>query len=249
VIEGFRDRIWPSKKRAKEEDSGGKRPWDTIKVALKLTAETLAKDLESDSKINVWFTGHSLGCALATLAYARSINSDDFANTPILIRDAYIFAAPVTMDRIGSDRFNQLISGSRYVQTLWRATNDSDAVATLLPQFGDNPNIKLSPTNPLAFAHLGAEIKMKSDPLVSNVAGSLWSHDTIVTVVSQYTKQQLNAARLQEETAGGVRFGRFVEVWLEKIPLLGRLIAHDTVLYWDQLNQVALGTLKWIHSY
>ncbi len=69
---------------------------------------------------------------------------------------------------------------------------------------------------------------MKSEPIVSNVAGSLWSHDTIVTVVSQYTKEQLNAARLQEESAGGVKFRRFVEVWLEKIPLLGRLIAHDT---------------------
>lgn len=44
----------------------------------------------------MWFTGHSLGCATATLAYAKFLNT---RGKRVSLRDAYLFAAPIVADR------------------------------------------------------------------------------------------------------------------------------------------------------
>ncbi|KAF8322358.1 Alpha/Beta hydrolase protein [Cantharellus anzutake] len=249
INKGFKDRLWawdPAGEAGLFPDGG--RSWDTIRVALRVLAHDLAKTEPEGGKVNVWFTGHSLGCGLASLAYARAINSPgDFEGSPVLIRDAYLFAAPVCGDRATSLAFNTLTAESEYVKTLWRVTNDKDAVATLLPQFGDYPHLVLSPTSPLGFAHLGAELQMRSLPRASNVTGSFFSFDTVVDVVSEFTEAQLRSQRDEQVNNDGARTRRFVELVAEIIPLLGRIIAHDTVLYWDQLSQISLGTLNWVH--
>ena len=96
-----------------------------------------------------------------------------------------------------------------------------------LPQLGDNPDLKLSPSNPAGFAHIGAEIKMKDHPTPSQFTGTLFAHDTVVTIASAFTPEQVQAQRKQlladdrwlwlKEKLG---------VWAEEIPLIGRLIAH-----------------------
>jgi len=97
-----------------------------------------------------------------------------------------------------------------------------------LPQFGDNSKLKLTPANPAGFAHIGAEIKMKDGPHVSNVAGSLFSSDTIVRIQSAFTEEQIRAARNLVLDVPGEKEREAFEICAEKIPLIGRLIAHDT---------------------
>lgn len=131
-----------------------------------------------------------------------------------------------------------------------------------LPQLGDRSDLvsKLSPTNPAGFAHLGAEIIMKDGPSSCHVA-SPTSHflgmpsdyeaaptPIHVEIRSQFTKGEIEKARrkvLKEK--GEVEREKFF-IWAEKIPLIGRFIAHDTVCYWDQLDRIAVGPPKWVAS-
>src|SRR5258708_1200931 len=103
-----------------------------------------------------------------------------------------------------------------------------DSIMSRLPQFGDNSKLKLTPANPAGFAHIGAEIKMKDGPHVSNVAGSLFSSDTIVRIQSAFTEEQIRAARNLVLDVPGEKEREAFEICAEKIPLIGRLIAHDT---------------------
>lgn len=52
-------------------------------------------------QINIWFTGHSLGCSTATLVYAQLLNTPE--NKYMQFRDAYLFAAPIVCDRESVD--------------------------------------------------------------------------------------------------------------------------------------------------
>jgi hypothetical protein len=144
VVQGFKDRIYPSS----VSDIGGTRPWDTIRFSLCLLANHLARDLPVGQKINVWFTGHSrklaseelsslrflcpndnrslVGCALASLVYARAIHHpSDLGDSPIVIRDAYLFAAPVCGSRQSAVEFNNIMNEGPRLKTMWRVTNVS----------------------------------------------------------------------------------------------------------------------------
>jgi len=226
---------------------GGTRPWDTIRFSLRILANHLARDLPVGQKINVWFTGHSLGCALASLVYARAIDHpSDLGDSPIVIRDAYLFAAPVCGSRQSAVKFNDIMNEGPRLKTMWRVTNADDAVATLLPHLGDRPDLRLSSTNPAAFAHLGAELKMKDYPEASNVTGNLFSNDTMVEIRSAFTRAEVLAARNQVISTPAERRREELGILAERIPLIGRFVAHDTVLYWDQIDRIALGPVRWL---
>lgn len=47
-------------------------------------------------QINVWFTGHSLGCATASLVYSSFLST---RRKQINLRDSYLFAAPIVSDQ------------------------------------------------------------------------------------------------------------------------------------------------------
>lgn len=262
AIRGFKERIYPTA----VSSLGGTRPWDTIRYSLCKVSEKLAHkraDEGKEGKINVWFTGHSLGCALASLAYARAFNTpSDFAGYPITLRDCYIFAAPVAADRASAIKFNEDLAKDGHVRTMWRVRNAGDAVATLLPQLGDRSDLvsKLSPTNPAGFAHLGAEIIMKDGPSNCHVAsptshflGMPSDYDAAPTPIhveirSQFTKGEIEKARRKVLKEKGEEAREKFFIWAEKIPLIGRFIAHDTVCYWDQLDRIVVGPTKWVAS-
>lgn len=231
AIKGFKERIYPTE----VSNLGATRPWDTIRYALCKVSEKLARaraDEGRPGKINVWFTGHSLGCALATLAYTRAVNTpSDFAGYPISLRDAYLFAAPVTADRPSAIKFNQDLAKKRHVRTMWRVRNAGDAVATLLPQLGDRSDLadKLTPTNPVAYAHFGAEIVMKDYPHLchivspsSHFGGKPSDYDATpepirVSIRSSFTRGELLRARLAVAREKGELEREKFFVWLESI--------------------------------
>ncbi|ELU43878.1 lipase domain-containing protein [Rhizoctonia solani AG-1 IA] len=129
-------------------------PPDTIRDGIQIVADHLTRNTGIHS-INVYFTGHSLGCATASLAYSRAVakqNSDFKSN--VRIRDAYMFAAPIIGDVMTRDAFNSMM-GSGLPKSMWRVSNGPDAVAGLLPEMGDRVPLKVDQESPLAFAHLG----------------------------------------------------------------------------------------------
>ena len=74
----------------------------------------------------VWFTGHSLGAALATLA------ADAFAASepPARYGGVYTFGSPLVGDRAFVDGFN-----ARHAGKSFRIVNDEDGVALVPPRF------------------------------------------------------------------------------------------------------------------
>jgi hypothetical protein len=124
-----------------------------------------------------------------------------------------------------------------------------------LPHLGDRPDLKLSPTNPAAFAHLGAELKMKDYPQASNVTGNLFSNDTVVEIRSAFTRAEVLAARNQIIATPAERRRETLGIWAESIPLIGRFVAHDTgehlrhpcgVTRLSKLNSPCLLVLYWV---
>jgi hypothetical protein len=71
---------------------------DTISAGIKIVTDELAKGKPPGTKIHVWYTGHSLGTAIASLAYSTALLSKDTGSNALL-RDAYLFATPIVVRR------------------------------------------------------------------------------------------------------------------------------------------------------
>jgi hypothetical protein len=71
---------------------------DTISAGIKIVTDELAKGMPPGTKIHVWYTGHSLGTAIASLAYSTALLSKDIGSNALL-RDAYLFATPIVVRR------------------------------------------------------------------------------------------------------------------------------------------------------
>jgi len=231
---GFYDRLFVP-------PSGGIAPFDTIASAVRAVADELSA-AHNGSKINLFVTGHSLGCAMASLAYACLISEPFVLGSNVVIRDAYLFAAPIVCDPKSVAAFNECLDASAtyedgpYVRTLWRVVNRQDAVATALPALGDDRH-KGSLRNLFAFAHLGAELRMGSLREPSYVRGGSLKADTWVGIRSKLDLQTVNVMNAQG-MAPVIR-------WTQDIPLLGRLAAHATTMYWDTISQLQVGRAYW----
>jgi len=159
---------------------------DTIWDAVRRAATGLSRNLPTGTKINVWFTGHSLGTALASLVYARAINEPHDFGEDVVLRDAYLFATPVIADVQSVRAFhNRLNHDPR--RMMWRVTNGLDPVATALPDAGDNTSIPLGEYNLFSFAHLGIELKLREAPQKGVVCGNAFAHETTVRIESEVT--------------------------------------------------------------
>ena len=97
-----------------------------------------------------------------------------------------------------------------------------------MPQLGDRDDLNLSQTNPAGFAHLGAELKLKDYPQESIVTGNLFSNHTEVEISSAFSPAQVLADRAGVLATPGEREREQLGICAESIPLIGRLIAHDT---------------------
>ncbi|KIO18852.1 hypothetical protein M407DRAFT_224543, partial [Tulasnella calospora MUT 4182] len=174
-------------------------PLASIVGAIKIVSEGLSRDLAPDTKINVWFTGHSLGTALATLAYSKALVSSKDLPDNVILRDAYLFATPITVDKATRHHFNDKMfaKDSDVPRTMWRVTNRNDAVATALPDWGDDDKRVLSENNLLGFSHLGIEIFMKTGPHASQVKGNqVKTYGKFeVHITSKFTQEEIIAQR------------------------------------------------------
>jgi triacylglycerol lipase len=99
-------------------------PEDTLKPYLTRLRE------ESGGNFKIWFTGHSLGGALATLA------ADRYGDA----QGVYTFGSP----RVGNDRFRD-----QYGARIFRFVNDADIV-TNVPVIGSRDRVIL-----VVYAHVG----------------------------------------------------------------------------------------------
>ncbi|KIO27373.1 hypothetical protein M407DRAFT_23422 [Tulasnella calospora MUT 4182] len=237
VHRGFKERLFPRKIGSRQ-----RKPWSSIVGAIKIVSEGLSKDLAPDTKINVWFTGHSLGTALATLAYSKAlVSSKDLPDT-VILRDAYLFATPITVDKATRHHFNDKMfaKDSDVPHTMWRVTNRNDAVATALPDWGDDDKRVLSENNLLGFSHLGIEIFMKTGPHASQVKGNrVKTYGKFeVHITSKFTQEEIIAQRDFAEKNNWT-LGKLCSLF-QLIPILGNFLAHATVNYYDQLDQIAL---------
>jgi len=217
-----------------------RRPSDTITAAINIVATELIRCHGGDEKVNVWMTGHSLGTAIASLAYAKALMSNNLGEHAVL-RDAYLFATPIICDQISRMAFNKAIQRDPEIpRNIFRVTNRSDFVATGLPAFGDRTDstIKLDPDNLFNFCHIGQEIFMKTAPPPCEIQGDALPPDVKVLIGSHYSPEQIIQSRQNALKAGWV-ISR-VLVKLQDIPFIGRLVAHATVMYWDQLDQIAV---------
>lgn len=201
---------------------------------MRRTAARLLERHPVGTKINVWFTGHSLGTAIASLVYARAVNEPRDFGPDVVLRDAFMFAAPILCDVQSAHAFhNRMYSDER--RTMWRITNANDCVATALPDYGDNLRMRLSPYNLFSFAHLGMELKMHSFPERKVLlSGNAMPHRSLVVIESKGYQKEVTVSETSEMIDN-----------LTALPLVGRIISHGTAPYWDQLQRVQPGRCEW----
>lgn len=120
--------------------------------------------LAADEKIPLWVCGHSLGAAVASLAYARFLHSEQDLGEDLQLRDCYTFGTP----RVGNGDFASAFEGSLISPIdrgviLWRIINNLDVVCRVPPGLGDNEMLRsnLSALSVLNYAHLGPSITLR----------------------------------------------------------------------------------------
>ena len=68
---------------------------------------------------------------------------------------------------------------------------------------------------------------MKDHPIPSQFTGTLFSHDTVVTIASAFSPEEVQAQRKKLLADDGwLWIKEKLGVWAQEIPFLGRLIAH-----------------------
>ncbi|KAF9515682.1 hypothetical protein BS47DRAFT_1391345 [Hydnum rufescens UP504] len=104
VHKGFKERVFPNRGRRPSDHE--QHPYKTISKSVQALVAHLS-ERRGGEKINVWFTGHSLmRCATATLIYSRMLMKPEEVGENGILRDAYLFGAPVVADPESVDAFN-----------------------------------------------------------------------------------------------------------------------------------------------
>ncbi|GAC98530.1 hypothetical protein PHSY_006124 [Pseudozyma hubeiensis SY62] len=238
VHAGFYNQLFPQDLN----HATGAFPYTEIRTAISQIAEEIRITSTSHcDHVNLFVTGHSLGAGLASLFYARAIASPkDFGKTEegcdrIRVRDAYCFGTPIVGDPDCVSAFNQVCHERDLdrPQALWRVTSRRDAVATLLPDAGDNHMLRhISPLSQLHFAHIGQEVQLSNNiNKVYTGPGTLLPTQTPVYVVTH----------LDGDGEGPNVSLPLIYQLLEYVPVVRRLVAHVPSSYWDRLTKVHAG--------
>ncbi|KAF9511085.1 hypothetical protein BS47DRAFT_1347099, partial [Hydnum rufescens UP504] len=243
VHRGFKERVFPNKGRLPSQQQH-QRPYNTISLGIQAVANHLHAR-HPDRKVNVWFTGHSLRCATASLIYARMLMKPEEIGDHAVLRDAYLFAAPIVCDSDSVKAFNDKMFADTPERTMWRITSNDDFVATGLPEFGDYQHLfdpkalqKVeSQANNFFYAHLGAEIILYDRPSPSTVAGNHLTNGHPVQLHSyHFTPEEISKAYDKQKSKLGETVREKIGVVLQLIPVLGRFIAHSTVTFRTNLT-------------
>ncbi|KAF9517145.1 hypothetical protein BS47DRAFT_1483567 [Hydnum rufescens UP504] len=250
VHRGFKERVFPDKGRQPWE-SQDQRPYNTISKGLQHVVHKLSQR-HGGKQINVWFTGHSLGCATATLIYSRMLMNPKEVGDNGILRDAYLFAAPIVGDPQSVTAFNdRIFKKDDLKRTMWRITSNDDFVATGLPEYGDylyisDPNaLKTDRENNLFFSHFGSEIVLYDYPYSSNVTGNHLRYNHKVVINSAFTRKEVAQFQGKKMSKFRENIRVTIRTAIQQIPLIGRFIAHFPPYYWDQLDRIALGECEW----
>lgn len=102
--------------------------WTDIETAI----EDIRAPLPRDKHQTLWFTGHSLGGALATMATAAC----KFNEQPIVVNGLYTFGQP----RVGSEKFAAAFNAAFKAQT-FRFVNNNDVVTRVPPSICDYSHV------------------------------------------------------------------------------------------------------------
>ena len=158
------------------------------------------------------------------------------------------------MWRITNVIFNSL--ALRNYTDQYNAFQANDAVATKLPEEGDDKNWTLSPwnyysceSNNVSFtqlkysfqtsvAHLGCEIKLREPPESCKVNGGNLTNGSPVVINSAFHKSDIISSA-----------ERSVLQACQKVPIFGPLLSHGTGNYWSALQAVAPGECDWLLSH
>ena len=88
-------------------------------------------------------------------------------------------------------------------------------------------------------AHLGCEIKLRDAPHECYVKGSLITPGTQVVIESAFGNEHPKYLDAPRRVALG---------YVQRIPVIGRLLAHSTSFYWASLQGVKAGTCAWLYD-
>ncbi|SPO45879.1 uncharacterized protein PSANT_03565 [Moesziomyces antarcticus] len=230
---GFYNQLFPQSLNKKT----GAFPYSQIRASVADIVRQIRATTGKDH-VNMYVTGHSLGAALACVFYSRAIaRPRDFGlneqgTNQVYVRDAYTFGTPIVGDPDCISAFNQACHDRDldHPQALWRVTSRRDSIATMMPDAGDFNTLKhISPTSQLHFAHVGQEVQLSNDiRKVYTGPGTALAKFTPVNIVTHLDR-------------GGV--GPEVNLpgyfwFLERTPVINRMIAHLPASYWDRLSKV-----------
>lgn len=161
--EGFYEALFPAK------NSGQKvLPYFRILQLIKEIAEVAWQD--NAKKTNLFIGGHSLGAGIASLLYARMLESPKDLGERIVLRDAYTFGTPRVCDAKLASRFdynlNKPVNRGRQ---LWRVANRSrsrwigDIVTHVPPGYADNRELRgaLQDASYFSYAAIGIRVDLK----------------------------------------------------------------------------------------
>ncbi|KAF9515678.1 hypothetical protein BS47DRAFT_1381340 [Hydnum rufescens UP504] len=173
------------------------------------------------------------GCATATLIYSRMLMKPEEVGENGILRDAYLFGAPVVADPESVDAFNnKMFEKGAPERTMWRITSNGDVVATGLPEFGDYLHIldpkslKTHRKNNLFLSHFGSEIVLHDHPHRSTVTGKHLTPKHTVVIDSEFSLADVVEFQKQKVSQWGEYLRVATGSVIQQLPLLGRIIAH-----------------------
>ncbi|CAG8660687.1 14918_t:CDS:2 [Dentiscutata erythropus] len=137
--------------------------------------------------VNLWVTGHSLGAALATLFYARILQSPTCLGDKVDIRDGIPFAPPLVGDSDFASGFQSLMNQQiNYNKNFWRIVNDNDIVPRY-PLGFHVPNLGhfLSKINLLNYINVGDEVRFYQDGSKPSSERNLYGPDMDYLFIEQ----------------------------------------------------------------
>ncbi|CAG8508796.1 44649_t:CDS:2 [Gigaspora margarita] len=145
-------------------------------------------------RVKVWVTGYSLGGALATLFYARLLQSPASLGDNVDICDGITFASPLLGDNDFAAGFQSLMNNEINVnKNFWRIVNDNDIVPRY--PFGFHvPNLGhfLSKINLFNYINVGDEVRFYQDGSKPSSERHLYGSD----INYLFIKQELNLVDL-----------------------------------------------------